>query len=135
MKNNQLFCCYETNSNSLIQDAGLYNFNLITKDKNSVVECVIKQIDEGKDNGFVVDSQYGEVTASKLLKDLDEKGIFITMFREYQENWNECYDIEAKAVDKNLEKLLTLIDDEIGIFQYSNSKNKSISDIEDDLEF
>lgn len=62
--------------------------------KGKAAAWALERVECGRNDGYIVDTEYGEVTFGRLLKELeDEECIDITMFNGYQENWDVSYDI------------------------------------------
>jgi len=67
--------------------------------KEKALQWVLERIKCGRNDGYIVDTEYGEVTLDRLLKELEDKEyIDIIMFFQDQENWDVNYDIIVQKV-------------------------------------
>lgn len=95
-----VFLCYEENRHQLANECGAIEELKAFGNKGQAVAWVLERVKHGTDNGYIVDTEYGEVTLDKLFKELTKDGsIDITMFNGYQENWDVSYDIVVQKAE------------------------------------
>lgn len=97
-----VFLCYEENRHQLASECGAVNELKAFGGRGKAAAWALERVECGQNDGYIVDTEYGEVTLDRLLKELeDEECIDITMFNGHQENWDVSYDIIVqKAVVK-----------------------------------
>lgn len=95
-----VFLCYEENRHQLVNECGAINELKVFCSKVSAVKWAAERVKKATDNGYIIDTEYGDVIPDKLFKELDEdRCIDITMFNGYQENWDVSYDIIVQKLE------------------------------------
>ncbi len=107
----KVYVCCEENYHECADEAGAVNNLSLKKSVDGAVEFLKKQVANGIGDGFVVDEespfvfeQYSSPEKAIYIElarnEINRTGnICITMFHEYQENWDEHYDIVVKLTE------------------------------------
>ena len=94
-----VFLCYEENRHQLASECGAVNELKAFGGIGKAAAWALERVECGQNDGYIVDTEYGEVTLDSLIKELEEdKCIDITMFNGHQENWDVSYDIIVQKV-------------------------------------
>lgn len=95
-----VFLCYEENRHQLAIECGAVNEITAFDGYGKAAAWALKRVECGQNDGYIVDTEYGEVTLDRLIKELeDEECIDITMFNGYQENWDVSYDVIVRKAE------------------------------------
>ena len=100
-----VFVCYEENRHSLAAENGAITDLCIKKSLGDAIDWIYDRLKVAKDEGFVIDAEAGEledgdVKEELILKSIESECVSLTMFRGWQENWDESYEsvVEVKEV-------------------------------------
>lgn len=94
------YVCYEANENQLAVECGTVNQVRIIRNEEDVHSWIKERIAQEIKDGFVIDDDY-EFSEEKVKKEIKRGYVGVMMFRSYQENWGECFEIiaEKKAIE------------------------------------
>lgn len=84
---NSVFVCYEENKNALALESGAMNELSVNTDKDKVVEWIKNRIKVNEGYGYLIHDD------TDIEKEILKENICITMFKEYQGNYEYCFDI------------------------------------------
>ena len=92
------YVCYEENCSDLAREAGAINEMTLFFTKQSRNAWIAERLEQAKTDKFFVDKEVGgeEELADRIQSD---DSFDITLFRGYQENWNDSYDIIARKLE------------------------------------
>lgn len=95
-----VYLCYEENNHQLAFECGTIDEMTAFCEIGRAVVWAYDRIKHGTNYGYIVDTEYGEVTPDRLLHELTADGsIDITLFNCYQENWDVSYDVIVRKVE------------------------------------
>ena len=97
----RVFVCSEVNHHELVIECGEVNALTVIESEDTAYKWVCERIKEGECDGFIKDRDY-DYSEENVKNEIADGFFTITMFREYQENWNESFDItvERKEIIK-----------------------------------
>lgn len=89
----KVFVCYEENNYALAIECGAITDLTVFDTAEKAKLWFAGQANKAIDNGFVMDAESDAFGEERLLKEIENGWAALTMFRGYQENWDESYTI------------------------------------------
>ena len=94
----KVYVCYEENNHDIAIDCGAINALIVFDTAEKAKRWFTVRANNGVDDGFVIDADNDifeglAFDEERLLKAIEGGWASITMFRGYQENWDESFEI------------------------------------------